>query len=93
MITIVYGPQASGKTRNRDALAKHYEHTTVIDGVSRQHRSRKFYDDSGRVHTSVPKDALLLTTMSRQECVSFLTKHKATGALVPIGEALKEIGQ
>jgi len=93
MITIVYGPQASGKTRNRDALAKHYGHATVIDGVNRQHRSRKFYDDNSAVYTSLPEDALLLTTMSRQECVSFLTKYEATGDLVSIGEALKEIGQ
>jgi len=93
MITIIYGPQASGKTRNREALAKHYEHATVIDGVSRQHRSRKFYDDSGRVHTSLPADALLLTTMSQQECARFLAKHETTGTLVSIGEALKEIGQ
>jgi hypothetical protein len=93
MITIIYGPQASGKTRNRDALAKHYEHTTVIDGVSRHHRSRKFYDDSGRVHTEIPSDALLLTTMSRRECARFLDKHEVTGTLVPIDEALKEIAQ
>ena len=48
MLTVVYGPQASGKTRNRDKFASHYGHTTIIDGISRQHRSRRFYDDAAR---------------------------------------------
>jgi len=92
MITMIYGPQASGKTRNKEALARQYAHTNIIDGVTRQRRSRKFYDDSGRTHTEVPADALLLTTMSRQQCLSFLAKHEITNAtVVSIDEALAEL--
>lgn len=93
MITVIYGPQASGKTRNCDALAQHYKRTTVIDGVGWYPQSRKFYDSSGRVHTEIPSNALLLTTMSPQKCARFLAKYKVTGVLVPINEALKEIAQ
>lgn len=93
MLTLVYGPQASGKTRNREALASHYGHTTIVDGVSRQHRSRRFYDDSGKTHTELPADALLLTTMTAQECLSFLKKHERSATLVSIKTALEEIAQ
>jgi len=91
MITMVYGPQASGKTRNKDALAKHFDHMRVLDGVHQPQRSGQFRTDDGRVPTQVPTDALLLTTMSREECVKFMAKHEVTGALVPIHEALLEI--
>lgn len=93
MLTLVYGPQASGKTRNREVLASHYGHTTIVDGVSRQHRSRRFYDDSGKTHTELPADALLLTTMTAQECLSFLQKHERWATLIPIDVALQEVTQ
>tara|TARA_R100001086_G_scaffold221428_3_gene138605 strand:+ start:8563 stop:8847 length:285 start_codon:yes stop_codon:yes gene_type:complete len=86
---MIYGPQASGKTRNRDALARHYGHAITIDGVYRHHRSRKFRSDDGQVHTEIPNDALLLTNMDRRQCVSFLAKHEVTNAtIVSITEAL-----
>lgn len=91
MRTIVFGPQASGKTRNKDALQAHYGHANVIDGVSRHHRSRKFHDDSGQTHTEIPRDTLLLTTMTERECQSFLTKHEAHATVVSIEDALKEL--
>lgn len=91
MLTMVYGPQASGKTRNRDKLAAHYGHTTIIDGISRQHRSRRFYDDSGKVHDALPQDALLLTTMTRDECFSFLKKHEASAPIISIRDALRQL--
>lgn len=92
MRTIVYGPQASGKTRNKDALRMHYGHANVIDGAHRHHRSRKFRSDDGRVHTELPGDLLLLTNMDRRQCVSFLTKHNVTDAtVVSIQEALRAL--
>lgn len=91
MLTMIYGPQASGKTRNKDRLAAHYEHKTIIDGVTRQHRSRRFTDDSGRVHDALPQDALLLTTMTAEQCLSFLKKHERTAVLLSINTALKEM--
>lgn len=93
MLTVVHGPQASGKTRNRDKFASHYGHTAIIDGVTRQHRSRRFYDDSGKVHDALPQDALLLTTMTRDQCLSFLQKHARWATLIPIDVALQEVMQ
>lgn len=93
MLTIVYGPQASGKTRNRDKFASLYGHTTIIDGISRQHRSRRFYDDGGKVHDALPQDALLLTTMTRDQCLGFLQKHERWATLIPIDVALQEVTQ
>ena len=93
MLTVVHGPQASGKTRNRDKFASHYGHTTIIDGVTRQHRSRRFYDDSGKDHDALPQDALLLTTMTRDQCLSFLQKHARWATLIPIDVALQEVTQ
>lgn len=92
MITIVYGPQASGKTRNKEALARQYAHTNIIDGVTRQHRSRRFRDDNGKTYDEVPSDALLLTCMTREQCSSFAKKHELQAySLVSIKEALAEL--
>lgn len=47
--TIVYGPHASGKTRNAKALAKHFGHRNIVDG----------YDDYIKA-PHIPGDALVL---------------------------------
>ena len=93
MLTMIYGPQASGKTRNRDKFASHYGHTAIIDGITRQHRSQRFYADGGKVHDALPQDALLLTAMTRDQCLSFLRKHKRWAVLIPIDVALQEVTQ
>lgn len=92
MITFVYGPQASGKTRNKEALARQYAHKNIIDGATRQHRSRRFYDDSGKVHTEIPQDTLVLTCMTREQCSSLAKKLELQAySLVSIREALAEL--
>lgn len=49
-------------------LTKFHDHKTIIDDVTRQHRTRHFRDDSGQVY------ALLLTTMTAEQCTAFLKK-------------------
>lgn len=91
MLTFIYGPQASGKTLNRDKFASHYGHTVIIDGISRMHRSRRFTDDSGKVYDDLPQDALLLTSMTSHQCISFLHKHDRSALLLSVEDALREI--
>ena len=91
MITIVYGPQASGKTRNKAALARFFGHTTIIDGLTRAGRRGKFHDDQGGYFRDLPVDALILTTMTREECMSLLDELRSDGTFVSIETAIAKI--
>ena len=93
MITLVYGPQASGKTRNREALAKHYGHATVIDGVFRYGRKREFRDDAGKTYFELPDDALILAAMTAEEAVGFLARFDQypKASIIPIENALEAL--
>lgn len=93
MITIVYGPQACGKTRNKNALAAHFGHSTVIDGAYPFKRKAKFTDDQGITHQKLPFDSLILTNMSYDECVVFaaLSDHKVT--ILSFADAMIRVSQ
>lgn len=42
MITVIYGPQGSGKTRHREALATHFGCTRILDcEIQLEFRRRK----------------------------------------------------
>lgn len=87
MIVVVYGPQASGKTRNKGAIQKHFGYVPLIDGVTRIGRSGKFVDDSGKIHSRVPDNAVILTNMTESECRSFIGPMTGqTVRLIPIEE-------
>lgn len=46
MITVIYGPQASGKTRNAEALKRHYGCRRIVDDVFHVHLNRAKRGDS-----------------------------------------------
>lgn len=79
---IIYGPLKSGKTRNRDALAKFFGKSTIIDGIHDRRSKKEYSDDSGKRHLTIPNDALLLTNKNSSECARFIKKHEAKGVRV-----------
>lgn len=57
---VIYGPQASGKTRNAKALAKHFQlHGGVVDGWEPRHRvmPRQMADHLFLTNAQPPKGA------------------------------------
>lgn len=93
MITVIYGPQASGKTRNANSLAKKYGHRNIIDGMFPLEHSRnfEFRDDNGKTHRKIPKDVLILTNMSKSECEKYMGRWCADPyRIVSIRDALSE---
>ena len=91
-LTLIYGPMGSGKTRNKAAFARHFGHTTVIDGVNLFRRRKEFTDDQSRRYEALPDDALVLAAMTFSETVAFLQKFGRRATVIPIEDALSAIG-
>ncbi len=98
MIHIVYGPKASGKTRNKQRIAEEFGCEHVIDGVT-PYRSGIFRDDVGLMYSSVEDNTLVLTCMSKEETIRWAMRMGETGAfrvgpwaLHRIDEVLKRLG-
>ena len=50
---VIYGPPASGKTRNRDMLAKHFGKSLIVDGWDGRSR---LADDALALCIALPSD-------------------------------------
>lgn len=88
-ITVIYGPPASGKTRNSDRLAQHYRKHVVVDEGKCSWDPRPF--------VGVKSPILFLTQLEptafrKQQHVRQLWEHGATFEFVAIEDALRAIG-
>jgi hypothetical protein len=78
MITIVYGPARSGKTANKDALARKYGCTRVVDGWSQR--------DARELH-----DGDLVLTNEHPQAVDIYRRFRLGVHTVPIASALADL--
>lgn len=101
MIIIVHGPQACGKTYNRERLRKHFECTRIIDGwdprLGARHAAvlgdqpRNPREQEARRGQLFDAD-LLLTTASPSEICGAKQLHGRSFAIHPFETAIEAAG-
>jgi hypothetical protein len=81
-ILVIYGPPASGKTRNAAALAKHYGRATIIDTWEQDGR-RNEVRDGDLVLTNAPV-AVIEAAFPKADLISIEDALEAIGATAPV---------